>query len=58
MAPAYAFDTTRKSGEIAAAIDGGCAPGCELVAPAGFVDLAEELIEATHDPSYVEASRR
>ena len=57
MAPAYAFATTRKSGEIAAAIDEGCAPGCELVDPAGFVDLAEELIEATHDPSYVEALR-
>ena len=55
MAPAHAFDTTRKSGEIAAAIDEGCAPGCELVDPVDFVGLAEELIEATHDPAYVEA---
>ena len=55
MAPAHDADTTRKSGEIAAAIDEGCAPGCELVDPVDFVGLAEELIEATHDPAYVEA---
>jgi acetoin utilization deacetylase AcuC-like enzyme len=55
MAPAYAFDTTRKSGEIAAAIGEGCAPGCELVDPIGFVHLAGELIEATHDSTYVRA---
>ena len=54
-AAAHAFDTTRKSGEIAKAMDEGCAPGCELVDPVDFVGLAEELIEATHDPAYVEA---
>jgi len=56
-AAAHAFDTTRKSGEIATAMDEGCAPGCELVDPVDFVDLAEELIEATHAPAYVEALR-
>ena len=56
-AAAHAFDTTRKSGEIATAMDEGCAPGCEVVDPIDFVDLAEELIEATHAPAYVEALR-
>jgi acetoin utilization deacetylase AcuC-like enzyme len=56
-APAHAFDTTRKSGEIAAAIEEGSVPGCELVDPVDFVDLAEELIETTHDSAYVEALR-
>ena len=56
-AAAHAFDTTRKSGEIATAMDEGCAPGCEVVDPVDFVDLAEELIEATHAPAYVEALR-
>ena len=56
-AAAHVFDTTRKSGEIATAMDEGCAPGCELVDPVDFVDLAEELIEATHAPAYVEALR-
>ena len=56
-AAAPVFDTTRKSGEIATAMDEGCAPGCELVDPVDFVDLAEELIEATHAPAYVEALR-
>ena len=56
-AAAHAFDTTRKSGKIATAMDEGCAPGCELVDPVDFVDLAEELIEATHAPAYVEALR-
>ena len=56
-AAAHAFDTTRKSGEIATAVDEGCAPGCEVVDPVDFVDLAEELIEATHAPAYVEALR-
>ena len=57
MAPAYASDTTRKSGEIAASIEEGSASGCEMVDPVGFTDLAEELIEATHAPAYVEALR-
>ena len=56
-AAAHTFDTTRKSGEIATAMDEGCAPGCELVDPVDFVDLAEELIEAAHAPAYVEALR-
>ena len=56
-AAAHVFDTTRISGEIAAAIDEGCAPGSEVVDPVDFVDLAEELIEATHAPAYVEALR-
>jgi len=56
-AAAHAFDTTRKSGKIATAMDEGCAPGCELVDPVDFVDLAGELIEATHAPAYVEALR-
>jgi acetoin utilization deacetylase AcuC-like enzyme len=56
-AAAHAFDTTRKSGEIATAMDEGCAPGCEVVDPVDFVDLAEELIEATHAHAYVEALR-
>ena len=56
-AAAHAFDTTRKSGKIATAMDEGCAPGCELVDPVDFADLAEELIEATHAPAYVVALR-
>ena len=56
-AAAHVFDTTRKSGEIATAMDEGCAPGCELVDPVDFVNQAEELIEATHAPTYVEALR-
>ena len=56
-AAAHTFDTTRKSGEIATAMDEGCAPGCEVVDPVDFVDLAEELIEATHAPAYIEALR-
>jgi len=56
-AAAHASDTTRKSDEIATAMDASCAPGCDLVDPVDFVDLAEELIEATHAPAYVEALR-
>ena len=56
-AAAHAFDTTRKSEAIATAMNEGCAPGCELVDPVDFVNQAEELIEATHAPTYVEALR-
>ena len=56
-AAAHAFDTTRKSGEIATAMDEGSVPGCEVVDPIDFVDLAEKLIEETHASAYVEALR-
>ena len=38
-AAAHAFDTTRKSGEIATAMAEGCAPGCEVVDPIDFVEI-------------------
>ena len=55
MAPAHDADTTRKSGEIAAAIEAGRLPGVELADPAHLVDLAEQLISTVHAPEYVEA---
>ena len=55
MAPAHDADTTRKSGEIAAAIEAGRVPGVELADPAHLVDLAEQLISTVHAPEYVEA---
>jgi len=57
MAAAHAFDTTRKSGSIATAMDEGSVPGCEVVDPIDFVDLAGKLIEETHASAYVEALR-
>jgi acetoin utilization deacetylase AcuC-like enzyme len=56
-AAAHAFDTTRKSGEIATAMAEGSVPGCEVADPIDFVDLAEKLIEETHASAYVEAIR-
>ena len=55
VAPGHGADTTRKSGEIAAAIEAGRLPGVELADPAHLIDLAEQLISTVHAPEYVEA---
>jgi acetoin utilization deacetylase AcuC-like enzyme len=51
----YAFDTTRKSGVLAAALaDDGAA---EVVDPGQFTERTTELIERLHSPDYVRAVR-
>src|ERR1022692_412335 len=54
VASAYAFDTTRKSGEIAAVIEVGHIPAT-LVDPTSFTDQAMDLIRTLHSTEYVEA---
>jgi len=56
-APVHAFETTRKSGEIARALTACDLTNVELADPAGLVVLAEELITEVHDPAYVDALR-
>src|SRR5664280_815414 len=50
----YAFDTTRKSGEIADAIRAGSAD-VDLVDPDAFTGRATDLVRSVHDPEYVDA---
>jgi len=50
----YAFDTTRKSGEIAGAIRAGSAD-VELIDPDAFTGRATDLVRSVHDPEYVDA---
>ncbi len=50
----YAFDTTRKSGEIAAAIAGGRVEAT-LVDPVEHTDQATDLIRSVHTDEYVDA---
>lgn len=53
IASDYAFDTTRKSGELAASLrDGGEA---KVVDPGLFTERAKAIIDRVHDPEYVKA---
>jgi acetoin utilization deacetylase AcuC-like enzyme len=56
VASEYAFDTTRKAGELAAHIERGNS-SATLVDPIEFVGRTERLIERVHSPDYVEAVR-
>lgn len=56
VASEYAFDTTRKSGELAAAIERGDTP-VKVVDPGAFTEHTGELIGRVHSPEYVEAVR-
>jgi acetoin utilization deacetylase AcuC-like enzyme len=53
----YAFDTTRKSGEIAAAIAAGRVEAT-LIDPEGFTSQATDLIRTVHTDEYVRAVTR
>ena len=44
VAPGHGADTTRKSGEIAAALATGRVPTVELADPVDLVDLSELLV--------------
>ena len=55
VAPAHAFETTRKSSQVAEAVTAGRVPGAELVDPQGLVGLCEELVAQVHDPDYIKA---
>ena len=57
VAPNHSFDTTRKAAWIADAIHETGVPGVELVDPACFTGLAEQVIESIHDTEYVDALR-
>jgi acetoin utilization deacetylase AcuC-like enzyme len=50
----YAFDTTRKSGEVAGAIRAGSAD-VDLVDPDAFTGRATDLVRSVHEPEYVDA---
>jgi acetoin utilization deacetylase AcuC-like enzyme len=56
VASEYAFDTTRKAGEVAARIEAG-GSSATLVDPIEFVGRTERLIEQAHSPAYVKAVR-
>jgi len=56
VASDYAFDTTRKSGEIASVIGAGDS-AASLVDPATFTDQATSLISRVHASDYVDAVR-
>jgi acetoin utilization deacetylase AcuC-like enzyme len=56
VASEYAFDTTRKAGELAARM-GRSSSSATLVDPIEFAAPTERLIERTHSPAYVEAVR-
>lgn len=58
VAPNHSFDTTRKAAWIADAIHETGVPGVELVDPACFTGLAEQVIESIHDTEYVDALRK
>jgi acetoin utilization deacetylase AcuC-like enzyme len=55
VASDYAFDTTRKSGALATALEGDSS--VVVVDPAQFAARAEELIDRLHSPEYVQAVR-
>ena len=57
VAPNHVFDTTRKAAWIADAIHETGVPGVELVDPACFTGLAEQVIESIHDTEYIKALR-
>ena len=57
VAPNHSFDTTRKAAWIADAIHETGVPGVELVDPACFTGLAEQVTESIHDTEYVDALR-
>ena len=57
VAPNHSFDTTRKAAWIADAIHETGVPGVELVDPACFTGLAEQVIESIHDTEYIDALR-
>jgi acetoin utilization deacetylase AcuC-like enzyme len=54
VASDYAFDTTRKAGEIAASIQAGRSRAI-VTDPEEFTDRTKELIANLHAPAYVEA---
>ena len=54
MASEYAFDTTRKSGELAAVIKNGVC-SAKVVDPGAFTEHAVELIGRVHSSEYVRA---
>ena len=58
VAPNHSFDTPRKAAWIADAIHETGVPGVELVDPACFTGLAEQVIESIHDTEYVDALRK
>jgi acetoin utilization deacetylase AcuC-like enzyme len=51
----YAFDTTRKSGALAAALETN--GSADVVDPGSFTERAEGVIERLHSPEYVHAVR-
>ena len=55
VAPGHGADTTRKSGEIAAALATGRVPTVELADPVDLVDLADQLVPTVHSEAYVNA---
>ena len=55
VAPAHAFETTRKSSQVAEAVTAGRVQGAELADPQAIIDLCEELIAQVHDPDYIKA---
>ena len=56
VASEYAFDTTRKAGELAARIERG-GSSATLIDPFELVGRTEQLIARAHSPAYVEAVR-
>src|ERR1700722_12440551 len=54
VASEYAFDTTRKSGELAAVMEAGDA-AATLVDPSPFTERTVELIGRVHSDDYVRA---
>ena len=55
VAPGHGADTTRKSGEIAAALATGRVPTVELADPVDLVDQVEQLVPTVHSEAYVNA---
>jgi acetoin utilization deacetylase AcuC-like enzyme len=49
----YAFDTTRKSGALAAALKDGSS--ADVVDPGQFTEQTKEIIDRLHSPEYVQA---
>jgi acetoin utilization deacetylase AcuC-like enzyme len=56
VASEYAFDTTRKAGELALRIESG-ESSVFLIDPSESVGQTEQLIEQAHSPTYVDAVR-
>lgn len=53
----YAFDTTRKSAEIARSLAVDPIAGVSVADPAGLYSITEALLASVHEPDYVEAVR-